>query len=204
MKSLEFDELIGGDVPAEERDRLRRVHDLLVAAGPPEELSPDLELGHRVVLPFGETRRRAQPFLRRPALLLAATLVLALAFFAGYVAGNDNGYPTKFTVRMHGTKAAPGALASLQLAPKDDSGNWPMRMTVTGLPQLPAGDYYVLFLTRKGKPVAPCGGFRVHGGATIVRMNAPYKLKQFDGWVVMRWDSKLRKTRGMLMRTQHV
>src|SRR5207245_1293825 len=42
-KVPEFDELIGADAPAEERERLRRVHELLVAAGPPAELPPSLE-----------------------------------------------------------------------------------------------------------------------------------------------------------------
>ena len=39
----DFDDLIGGDVPAEERERLRRAHELLVEAGPPPELSPEME-----------------------------------------------------------------------------------------------------------------------------------------------------------------
>src|SRR5205807_4833909 len=38
----EFDELLGPDVPAEERARLQRVHDLLVEAGPPPALPPAL------------------------------------------------------------------------------------------------------------------------------------------------------------------
>ena len=36
----DFDALVGADVPGEERDRLRRAHELLVAAGPPPELAP--------------------------------------------------------------------------------------------------------------------------------------------------------------------
>src|SRR5206468_2040698 len=40
----DFDELVGGgDLEATERERLERVHDLLVAAGPPPELPPALE-----------------------------------------------------------------------------------------------------------------------------------------------------------------
>ena len=38
MNAPNFDDLIGEDVPAWERERLRRAHDLLVAAGPPPEL----------------------------------------------------------------------------------------------------------------------------------------------------------------------
>ena len=39
----DFDELVGGDVTGDERERLRRAHELLVQTGPPPELSPELE-----------------------------------------------------------------------------------------------------------------------------------------------------------------
>ena len=38
MRPPDFDELIGDDVDDLERARLRRVHDLLVAAGPPADM----------------------------------------------------------------------------------------------------------------------------------------------------------------------
>ena len=38
----DFDELVGNDLGSEERDRLRRAHELLVAAGPLPELPPSL------------------------------------------------------------------------------------------------------------------------------------------------------------------
>ena len=38
----DFDQLLGGDVDQADRDRLRRVHDLLLQAGPPPELSPEI------------------------------------------------------------------------------------------------------------------------------------------------------------------
>ena len=51
--------------------------------------------------------------------------------------------------------------------------------------QLPAGGWYELDLTRRGQPVASCGTLKVGGGATTeVRMNVPYKLRSYDGWVV--------------------
>ena len=41
---MNFDELVGGDdLTPEEEVRLRRVHDLLVQAGPPADLPPALE-----------------------------------------------------------------------------------------------------------------------------------------------------------------
>jgi hypothetical protein len=38
----DFEELVGGDLEPRERERLLRVHEALVAAGPPPELTPDL------------------------------------------------------------------------------------------------------------------------------------------------------------------
>ena len=59
-------------------------------------------------------------------------------------------------------------------------------MTVQGLPKLTSGGYYELYLTRHGRIAATCGTFNVHGGRTVVRLNAPYRLDRFDGWVVTR------------------
>ena len=42
-RAPDFDELVGKDVPDEERARLLRAHRLLVEAGPPPELSPELD-----------------------------------------------------------------------------------------------------------------------------------------------------------------
>jgi hypothetical protein len=178
----DFRDLIGDDVPGAERERLHRVHDLLVAAGPPPELPPTLERAPATGASVSFLPRR-----RRGALLVLAAALAAAAFGAGYLTGHRT-HETKaaFTVEMHGTAAAPNALASLRLDAKDSAGNWPMVFTVRGLQPLPRGGYYVLFLTRKGKLAANCGSFNVHGEKTIVHLNAPYKLKTFDGWVVTR------------------
>jgi hypothetical protein len=66
---------------------------------------------------------------------------------------------------------------------RDAAGNWPMHLVATGLPRLPADGYYVVFLTRHGKPVAPCGSFIVHGGSADAYLNAPYRLRG-AGWVI--------------------
>src|SRR5919201_3082401 len=180
----DFDDLIGGDVPAEERARLRRAHEALLAAGPPPELPPSLENP-----PDPEPRVAFLPQRRRFTLIgLAAALALA-AFGAGWlVGGRGGGFDTQFTRPMHGTALAPNALATIRIAKKDDAGNWPMRVSVRGLQPLPRGAYYELFLSRHGKPVATCGTFTVHGGTTVVRLNAPYALRKFDGWLVTRHD----------------
>ena len=66
-------------------------------------------------------------------------------------------------IPMHGTVAAPAALATIQLGQRDDVGNWSLRVQVSGLPEQPEPEYYELWLARNGKPVAICGTFRVHG-----------------------------------------
>jgi hypothetical protein len=180
-----FDELVGDDVDGAERDRLRRVHDLLVAAGPPPELSPELEGGPDMLVTY--RRRRRGTVWRRPLVLAAAAVVIAAAFLGGYMSGSgskrSDDFATARTLRLHGTPAAPNALASISIGKRDAGGNWPMRIVADGLPPLPKHGYYLVFLTRGGKPVAPCGSFIVHKGQGAAYLNAPYKLKGV-GWVV--------------------
>ncbi|MDX6512258.1 MAG: Anti-sigma-K factor rskA [Gaiellaceae bacterium] len=183
----DFEQLVGADELApDELERLRGVHDLLIAAGPPPELPPALEQAPDVDAPVTLLPRRRRAVLA----LLAAALALA-AFGAGYLVSGRGDGNTGFKadtsippIPMHGTVAAPGALASIRLGPADDGGNWPMLFTVRGLKQLPPNQYYELYLSRGGKPVASCGTFRVHGGTTTVLLNAPYKLRRFSGWIV--------------------
>lgn len=186
----DFDELVGYNVPAEERDRLRRAHDLLVEAGPPPELSPEQE-----AVPWPDDAlqplfgRRREHKARRPVLLAAA---LATAIFVGFLLGqattsdNSSVSATK-TVELHGTPLARNALATLKLGKEDAAGNWPMVLHVTGLPRLEHGGYYALFLTKGGEPLVSCGTINV-SGATSVRLSAAYALERFDknGWVIVR------------------
>jgi hypothetical protein len=182
-----FDELLGDDVPAGELARLRRVHDALVASGPPPELSPPLReppgRPHAEVVPIlprGYPRRRGAA-----AAVLAAALAIA-AFGGGYLAASDEFEATRI-VKMRGTDAAPNARASIQLGKPDDGGNWPMVLTIQGLQPLPGRGYYELYLTRDGEPLAQCGTFDVEGdGQTKVQLSAAYDLERFDGWVVLK------------------
>jgi len=180
----DFRELVGEDVHEEERERLRTVHDMLLAAGPPPELSPELEDAPAIGGTVSLLPRR-----RRGALLLIAAALAAAAFGGGFLAGGHgrartSTFKPEFAVQMHGTAAAPNALATLEVAKADASGNWPMLVTVQGLPQLQRGGYYELDLTRKGRIAATCGTFTVHSGKTKVSLNAPYELKTYDGWIV--------------------
>ena len=180
----EFEEIVGADVEAAERARLARVHSLLVQAGPPPELSPELEAGPTL----GMTMTRRPVRVRRRVMLLAAAVaIVALAFLGGYLAGNGGGTASAEVLKLTGTPAAPHALASLQIEPRDAGGNWPMRLSVSGLPRLSPHSYYEVFLVRNGKPFAPCGSFKVAvDRATTVQLNAPYRLRHGDTWVVTR------------------
>jgi hypothetical protein len=172
----DFDDLVG-DVPPEERDRLARVHALLVEAGPPPELSPGLtETPRPQAEVIGFPRRY-----RWAALGVAAALALGL-LGAGYAIGRGSQPETSFTVPMTG---AGGASAEIDVLAADAAGNWPMNLTVRGLPPLDAHRRYELWLTRKGRLVEACGAFVVAPGETEVPLNAPYVLRDYDGWVVV-------------------
>jgi hypothetical protein len=189
-RTPDFDELIGGDVSAEERARLQRAHQLLIDAGPPPELSPELDQvpwPEDALAPVFGRRAGKQ---RRPLLLAAA---VATAVVAGFLLGqattpdSRTSIDARKTVELHGTSLARGALASLKLGKPDEGGNWPMVLRVRGLPRLSKGGYYDLYLTKRGRPVVSCGTFNVKG-ATTVPMSAAYNLERFDknGWVVVR------------------
>jgi hypothetical protein len=180
----DFDELVGLDVEPGERERLRRVHELLLQAGPPPELSPEIESGPTLAMTLGRPPRQIR---RRVLLLAAAIVVVALAFLGGYLAGNrGGGLASAQTLRLAGTRIAPAALASLRIEPVDEAGNWPMQLNVTGLPKMPPHGYYAVFLVRNGKIYAPCGTFVVAGAdrGTSVHLNAPYQIHAGDSWVV--------------------
>lgn len=178
----EFKDIVGDGLAPEEEAQLRRVHELLLAAGPPPELPPALaeppsERGAKVI-GFPVRRRLGV------AVVLAAALAAA-AFGGGYFLGNrGSGWTSEGApISMHG--ASPAQLASIQLAPKDAAGNWPLQLRVKGLPELPKGGYYELLLTKNGKLGPSCGSFRVHGAVTEIVLNAPYRLKAWDGWVIV-------------------
>ncbi|HEY1370010.1 MAG TPA: anti-sigma factor [Gaiellaceae bacterium] len=194
----DLDALLPDDVPSGERERLRRAHEALLAAGPPPELSPELAAGPDMVATYGRRPHRTR---NRAMMLLAAALALVVAFVLGYLSHGTGSEKTQALIPMRGTAAAKGALASITLRPVEEGGNWPMEVKVSGLPELPSGSYYELFLTKHGKVVASCGAFRVHEGVTTVTLNAPYRLRSFTGWVVTRQDRMDRMPGPVLMRT---
>jgi len=180
----DFDELVGPDLDASERDRLRRVHDALLAAGPPPDLGPRLgepPVPSADVVPLAPRRRR-----RIALVALAAALAVAV-FAGGFAAGSRHATPQAVrSVSMTGTPLAGRASASLALFGVDAAGNWPMKLSVDGLAPSTSGRPYELWLTRHGRLVALCGSFVPKAqGTTVVPMNAPYRLTEYDGWVVV-------------------
>ncbi|HVV57973.1 MAG TPA: anti-sigma factor [Gaiellaceae bacterium] len=187
-----FDDLVDtSDLDPDEEARLRRVHELLLQAGPPAELPPSLEhppterpQTSAEVIPFPRTAGR-----RMRAYALVAAAAAAVVFGGGFLLGHSKAKEASFdavrVVPMHGVGTASGSTASIRIANRDSVGNWPMLISVSGLPkQSNPASYYELWLTRNGKAIAPCGGFRVRGGHATVELTVPYTLKRFDGWVV--------------------
>ena len=186
-RAPDFDDLVGRDVPDEERARLLRAHQLLVEAGPPPELSPELD-----AVPWPE-ESQIRPFKPRPrrSLLLAAALATAIGigFLLGQSTGpNSSSVQAVRVVKLAGTNLDSDARGTLELGKADAGGNWPMILHARGLQQLPDGGYYDLYLTKGGKPVVLCGTFNVKGGEVVVTFSAAYDLSHFDkdGWVVTR------------------
>jgi hypothetical protein len=185
----DFDDMIDPGVTEEERERLQHVHALLVQAGPPPELPASLEHGSR---PDELARKRAKPkssVPRRLALLAAALILLGIAFGVGFGTGDRLSASTQpvAQLKLFGTGAAPHGRARLDVLP-NVGGNWPMTLSVKGLPSVSAPMYYVVWLVRHGQRFAPCGSFVVskNGIPLTLHLTAPYSLEKGDTWIVTR------------------
>lgn len=182
-----FEDFIDAEgLDPEERERLRRVHELLLEAGPPPELPASLSrlrprAARARVLQLPERRRLLA------GLALAAALAAA-AFGGGYVVANHGsaGFSTVRVAAMTG----PNALGTVRVGAPDSSGNWPIRFRAQGLPKLVGRySYYELFVVRHGKPGFPCGGFKVAGpGTTSVTFKVPYDVTSTTRWVLTAID----------------
>jgi hypothetical protein len=171
---------------AEESARLRRAHDLLLAAGPVPELPPGLEepsMAERAA-PLDENVYQLLPRRRAGAALALAAAIALVAFVGGYIAGfRHDGFTAQYSVPMHSATGA-AASAKIKIGTRDSHGNWPLRLEVSGLPKLKDGGYYEMYLTR-GKHTRTCGTFAGGGRETVkVRLTVPYNLKRGDGWTV--------------------
>lgn len=201
MTPPNLDDLLEGIEDPRERDRLRRMHDLLVATGPPPDLSP--ALAGAPAAPAAEDEEPDTSWLpprRLGAVVLVGAGLLGAAFGVGYIAGEGGSdsrpaaappeQPTS-VIALRPSDQNNTAGASIRLGRKRADGNWPMVVTVRGLDHLAKGDYYTLALTRKGKPVVTCGTFNVSTtGTTTIRMIAAYDLANYDGWAITQYDQQ--------------
>ena len=191
--SPKFQDLVGEGLPPTEHERLERVHEMLIAAGPPPELPPALE-----EVPDGrgnvrELEATGLPRRRIGAALALAAAIALLAFVGGYLAGykhTSNTFESVRTVALTNSEAQ----AVVRFGPRDANGNTPMLVKVEGLKKLPAGDYYTLYMTMGGKPVVVCGSFNVRGPrSTTLRFPVAYDPANFNGLEIARWDHSSRK-----------
>lgn len=184
-----FDDLVGTETRGAERERLRHAHELLLQAGPPAELPPQLRKPPSVDVVRLKPRRTVK---RRALVLIAAAVSIGAVFGAGYGIGNNRAgsqaAPTPAAqISLRGTALAPGANATLDVW-REQGGNWPMTLSVAGLPKVPRGTYYEVYLVRGGKPWGSCGTFVVSNPsqALTLKLNAPYSLRPGDSWIVTR------------------
>jgi Anti-sigma-K factor rskA len=211
-RAPDFDDIVEGVESPEERERLRRVHELLAATPPPPELSPVLVSSPVAPAVEEEPDTSWLPPRRLGAVVLVGAALVAAAFGVGYIAGeggsddsptaapSDEATTRVVSLRPSDQNNTSGA--SIRLGSKGADGNWPMVLTVRGLDQLGQGDYYTLALTKKGKPTVTCGTFNVlPEGATTIRMVAAYDLDGFDGWAITRYDSASHSERVVMRET---
>jgi hypothetical protein len=189
-----FRDLVGEGLPPAEEERLERVHDMLIAVGPPPELPPELAeppdgSGNvRELEPTGLPRRRVGA-----ALALAAAIAL-IAFLGGYLAGYKHTGNNSFEAVRSVALTNDQAQAVVKFGAKDANGNTPMLLKVEGLKKLAGKDYYVLYMTKGGKPIVVCGSFNVRGPqSTKLRFPVAYDPSNFDGLELARWDHTTRE-----------
>ena len=155
---------------------------------------PQQEVPHLKTAPgVGVARlRRRRAAKRRALLLLAAALSIAAVFVLGLAVGDHRvGSASRNsvarTLALRGTSVAPHARARLEVL-RARGGNWPITLSVVGLPKLPPDTYYEVDLVRNGSPPKSCGSFRVASAshAVTLTLNAPFALRKGDSWIVTR------------------
>jgi hypothetical protein len=200
-----FDELV--DHPAltpEERSRLRRVHDLLLEVGPPPDAPPHL------LNPPTEAPAQVIPLRRRnrALALLAAAVAVAAVGGAGYLLGNGGEsqeaaqtvtatqattvretvtaapeQPSGPVVRMTGVGAAADAWATVELLPRAESGDYPVRIHAEGLPERTT---YEMWVVDDGELEELCGSFTTGYETTDATLIVPYEMRTRDDWIIVR------------------
>ena len=201
--TADFDQMVDlTGVSPEDRARMLRVHELLVSAGPPADLPSELadapsEVGGAQVIAFPRRRRTAA------AISIAAAVAVA-CFSGGYLLANQAHHSSSLhAIRVVGLSGEQNSLASLRVGAADANGNWPVQLTVQGLPPLHGTDsHYLLMLTQNGKPTWVCGMFKVgKDGATTVTFSVPYRITGQTKWAVTEMTDGLKFPGHVVMTT---
>jgi hypothetical protein len=207
--TADFDQLVDlTDVSPEVQARLRRVHEMLIAAGPPADLpvaltKPPADVPAGPETPPGGAEVIAFPRRRRAGLaaLIAAT-VAAACFGGGYVLANQAHTSAVHAVRVVQLAGPRNSEAALKVGSADGNGNWPIELTVNGLKPLSSSASYYLMVSQDGKPSRLCGTFEVAGkGSTTVTFNVAYKITKSTKWVVTEMAPGLRFPGHVVMTT---
>ena len=173
-----FDELIGAEPAGADRERLRSVHELLVEAGPPPELAPELESGPTLGMTLGGVQRMRRS---RRMVVPAIAAAMLVALVVGIIASGGGDAPT--AIPLVGTAAAPQAVGTLNvLAPTKTTQ--PMVIHVQGLEP----GQYAVYLVHNGHSWEKCGTFVVtnSAGGRPTTIDSPYLAQKGDRWVVTR------------------
>ena len=167
-----LEELVEGEVTAD----VRRADELLRAVpAPPPELPRSLQT------PAAPPVERVRVWTRRRRLVAVALAAVIAAFSFGIgtlVSGDD--FEAVRSYPMTATADGAGASATLVVGEADSHGNRPVRLESAGLPQLPEGGYYVLWLEKDGDYAGTCGTFA--GGDA--EWTVSYDLWDYDAWIV--------------------
>ena len=173
-----FDELIDAEPAGAERERLRNVHELLLEAGPPPELTPELSSGPTLDMTLGRVRRMTSSRRRMLNPPLAAALIALIIGINVTGSGQEI-----VAIPLQGTVAAPHAKGALNVLPAE-AHTQPMVVDVQGLDR----GLYAVYLVHKGRAWEKCGTFTVTNpaGQRPTTINSPYLAKGGDQWVVTR------------------
>ena len=206
--TTDFDQMVDlTGVSPEDRARMLRMHELLVSAGPPADLPSELATPLDVTSPAdgGGAEVIAFPRRRRTAAAISIAAAVAVACFSGgYVLANQAHHSSSLhAIRVVGLSGEQNSLASLKVGAADPNGNWPMQLTVKGLPELHGTDsHYLLMLTHNGKPTWVCGMFKVgEDGATTVAFSVPYRITGQTKWAVTEMTDGLKFPGHVVMTT---
>ena len=167
----DFFDLVGDEGTPEELERLRRAHDLLVAAGPPPELSPASSDAPQV----GETRAAASSAAAGRRRSWRSLRCWRSRRSSSAMRSRTSARASRPRGRFRCTASArlAAAHADLAIGSRDVGGNYPLKMTVRGLPRLQKDGWYELLLSKGGRPTLSCGSFRVDGRSLTCACRSP-------------------------------